>query len=284
MKSGLYKYTFLIKAGAEKLKLNNIKTYQLDARLLLMHVLKISREELLLRSHEVISALATKQYMRLIARRAKDEPLAYITNKKEFFGLDFYVNKDTLIPRPDSECLIEEVLKNASEVCRVLDLGTGSGCLLITLLKHLPLATGVGVDISASAVRVAKKNAVLNQIGASRIRFVNKSWNSLNLKERFDIIISNPPYIKSADIPKLGKSVKVYEPHGALDGGHSGYDAYKSLVDVMHRHMKLDGFVVVEHGLRQSAKLQSLFKRNGLQVSKVINDLSGRRRGLVLRK
>jgi release factor glutamine methyltransferase len=252
---------------------------RLEARLLLAHALGLTRADLIRDPHRHIEAGAFDE---LLARRLGHEPLAHILGRREFWSLEFQVSPATLIPRPDSETLIEAALAHyaaAPPPRQILDLGTGTGCLLLALLHEFPAAFGIGVDIAPEAARLARRNA--NQIGlADRAAFVGGDWtNALN--GRFDLVISNPPYIPAADIPGLMPEVALHEPRRALDGGADGCDAYRTILhDLAHRLLP-GGAAILELGAGQAAAVSALAQQAGFAASLHL-DLAGIQRAIVL--
>lgn len=254
-----------------KKRLNN----SLEARILLQHLLKFSYEELLLNESKLVSEQDMGKLEAMIARRLANEPIAYITGTKEFYGLDFIVTRDTLIPRPDSETLITAVLESYDHNFNgtIIDLGTGSGCLIITLLKHLPNAAGITIDISKDALEIAKQNAIQHHV-IDRIKFYNIGWNNLPTDQKYDVIISNPPYIETAMINKLEHDVKGFEPITALDGGIDGLDCYRDIFDISKKMLLPSGDIFIEIGYNQEISIQDLAIKKGLAVLKTYQDLN----------
>lgn len=249
-----------------------------DARLLLAHVLGISRDQTLTAAPAPQQAV---EFAALVARRARREPFAYITGRKEFWSLDFEVGPGVLIPRPDTETLIEEALRlvpGRAAALRIADLGTGSGAILIAALKEFPNATGVGFESSQSAFRYAAANAA-RLIGA-RAQILQAGWEQA--QGPFDLVFSNPPYIPSAEIESLEPDVAGYEPREALDGGPDGLDAYRTLAGLLPGHLRQGGHALLEIGLGQENTVAPLFK--GLELLRIAPDLSGIARCLILRK
>ena len=219
----------LLREGSEILKKNNIQTNQLDAEILLSKLMNKKRERLIVNSDENVSNEIIKNYNTLLERRSKKEPIAYIVNHREFWSKDFYVNKHTLIPRPETELLCENVIKLFKDKeFNFLDIGTGTGCILLSILSELKKAKGIGIDISKKAIDVAKKNS-LNFNLEDRAKFIVKPFNKI-FGYKFDLIVSNPPYIKSIDIKNLKEDVRNFEPKLALDGGKEGLDVIKKVI------------------------------------------------------
>lgn len=257
-----------------RLKQAGIEEPRREARLLLAFALGTNAAGLLARYEVDPSA-----YIALLARRAAREPLAYITGHKEFWGLDFLTSPATLIPRPDTETLIEAVLDTGQKPKKILDLGTGTGCLLLSCLHEFQAAYGVGVDLNFEAVRLARQNAV-NLDLASRCAFLAGDWaNALSAK--FDLILSNPPYIERADISALMPEVSAYEPTTALDGGVSGLVAYQSIISVLPDILAENGMAVLEIGAGQARSVGETAQRHGFSVS-LRKDLSGIERAVIL--
>lgn len=217
---------------------------------------------------------AAERFQSLVARRAAREPMAQILGRREFWSLDFRVTRDTLDPRPDSETLVQAVLDRIADRAaslRLLDFGTGTGCLLLSLLHELPHATGIGVDISAPALNVATENA--RRLGlAARAEFRLQSWDN-GMQESFDIIVSNPPYIPSAVIPTLQPEVAQFEPLPALDGGLDGLDAYRALLPATARLLRHGGVAAFEVGIDQADSVAAMGASRGLRHLATAADL-----------
>ena len=245
-----------------------------DARLLLAHVLGVGVEAILARPERPVTPSQSAAFDALRARRAAREPLSRILGEREFWGLSLRLSAATLDPRPDSETLVEAVLDglpSRGDAGAVLDLGTGSGCLLLALLSALPKASGLGIDLDPAAVRTARDNA--RRLGlAGRVRFAVGDWGE-TLAGGWKVIVSNPPYIREDAIDSLAPEVALYEPRRALDGGSDGLSAYRSLVPQLPRLLAPDGLAVLEVGAGQAAAVEALLAAAGL-VSK------GRRRDL----
>lgn len=263
----------------------HIETASLDARLLLQHVLNVSREQLLVSDRLGLSPMQEAHFRDLIDKRAHRQPVAQLLGKREFYGRDFKVTKATLDPRPDSETLIETVLARILDKdapLKLLDLGTGTGCLLITLLKELPMARGLAVDISDEALQVARENAAALGVG-ERIEFMQSCWAE-KVAGKFDIILSNPPYIPAAAIALLAPEVSRYEPKLALDGGADGLDCYRAIMAQLPGLLTQTGWAVLEIGIGQRRDMEELAQLNGLQVVAVKQDLSSIPRCVVIEK
>lgn len=266
-----------LRHGAARLAAAGVDNPRLDARLLLGHAAGLSREALL---REPLRRVDPAPYQALLARRGAREPLALILGRQEFWSLEFEVSAATLIPRADSETVIEAAvasLPDRSRVRRILDLGTGTGCLLLAALTEFPDAWGLGVDRASEATALAARNA--RALGlAARAAFLCDDWDSA-LSARFDLVLSNPPYIPSADVATLMPEVAQHEPARALDGGADGLDAYRRILAALPRLLTLDGVAVLELGLGQAGPAAALVGRTvGFR-----NDLGGIPRAMVVR-
>ena len=259
------------------LKGGGIEEARFEARILLGHVLGATREELLLGYAKGLSKNKFDELMSLAARRAAREPIAYLTGEREFWGLSFEVTRDTLIPRPDSETLIEAVLAftrvQGYGRYRILDIGTGSGCLLISLLKEMPEAEGVATDSSLAALEVARRNAARHGVLA-RAHFAAVSWGNA-LKPPFDLIVANPPYVAESARTSLMPDVAEYEPTEALFAGDVGEDAYVALAPDLARLIAPEGRIFVELGQGCGGRVSGLFKVSGLRECARWRDLAG---------
>ena len=268
--------------GYSFLKSNNINSYKIDAELLLSDSLNISRERLILNFDEVIVAENYKNFLLKLNRRKKKEPVAYILNKKEFWKIKFYVNQDVLIPRPETEFLVEETLKiiSKNEKKRVLEIGIGSGCIIISVLKERENCSAIGIDCCKKALKVAKMNAKLHHI-ENRIKILKTDVDNFN-SDKYDLIISNPPYIDKHQLKYLG--VSEYEPLKALNGGVNGIEILKKVILKASQLLKINGKLIIEIGNNQKYKVKDLLNNNNFFVNKIIKDLSGHDRCIVSTK
>ncbi len=270
--------------AVKKLQAAKIESASLDVRLLLQHVLKIKSATHLLDETHKLSSAQEQQFQMLIEERICRKPMAHILGKREFWSLEFTVTEDTLDPRPDSETLIEAVLEqrfSRAAPLRILDMGTGTGCLILTLLTEFPNATGVAVDASEAALSVASQNAEALSL-KNRVEFVKSDWNSA-ISGVFDIVISNPPYIASRDILKLAPEVALYEPMLALDGGADGLTCYRTIINALPTLLSKDGVAVLEMGFGQLESLQQLVNEQPLTCTHVRQDLAGIARAIVIK-
>ena len=261
----------LINEGTAKLKARGIKSPQLDAEIFLSKILKKERVELLTNFNLSIKKDKILKFHNLIERRALKEPSAYILREKEFWGKTFEVNQNTLIPRPETELMVEKL----AQIYRrkdifVLDIGTGSGCILISLLHELRNSKGVGIDISNQALNIAKKNAK-NQNLSSRIKFFSKPISNL-FHEKFDLIVSNPPYIERRLIKFLQEDIRKYEPKIAIDGGNDGLDVIKKVIYKAREILKFNGLLALEIGNGQFVKVANILKKNNFRIKEIIKD------------
>ena len=241
----------LIKKGMIELKNENIEEPKLKARLLMQYVLNQTRQYVIVNDMEQLEENKEKQYLKEIKMLKKGIPIEHITHQKEFMKLNFFVDKNVLIPRQDTEILVEEVIKIAQKTNakKILDLCTGSGAIAVSLAKYLLQSEITAIDISNEALKIAKKNAISNNV-ENQITFVNSDmFTNLN-EEKFDIIVSNPPYIKTNVIEKLDIQVKN-EPYIALDGGKDGLDFYKKIINESYRYLKYKGYLCLEIGFDQ---------------------------------
>lgn len=262
-----------------------IASPRLEARLLIAYALGIEADELNPFAVKLNDAEMQK-LMQALQDRLNHKPICKIIGKKAFYKYEFQVDCNVLSPRPDTEILVEAAVRLGQQhkLKRVLDLGTGSGCILLSVVADLLNAKGVGVDISDKALAVAQTNAEMLGL-VSRVEFVRGSWfDDLSLGDKFDLIVSNPPYIKSADIATLDTEVKDYDPMLALDGGADGYRDYKKLAERIPNWLKDGGYVLLEVGIGQAETVAQIFQEKGLSLCEIAKDLSGINRCVILKK
>ena len=260
--------------GTAQLTAKQIEEARLETELLLVYALCLKRSELILNQSLTIDDKNFQYFKRLIGRRLKHEPTAYITGYQPFLLLDIMVNRSVLIPRPETELLVEAVLRTTNRESRttIADIGTGSGCIAVTLAKRLPLAEVYGIDTSNDALKTARNNAETHKI-ADRCHFIK--GNLLEpLKEPVDLIVANPPYIPSGEISKLQPEVRDWEPKQALDGGKDGLDYIRKLLKESPKYLKPNGRLVMEFGFGQAAEIVKL-AGDYFQNIEIIKDYAG---------
>ena len=254
-----------------------------EARLLLSAALGVDAAAILGNPDRLLRAAQRTRYAALVARRAAREPAARLLGRREFWSLDFALSPETLVPRPDSESVVEAVLSRIGDrgaPLRLLDLGTGSGCLLLALLSELPAASGIGIDIAPGAVLTAQRNAIALGF-ADRAGFVAGAWAAA-IDGRFDAVVVNPPYVASGAIVELAPEVGRHDPRRALDGGCDGLDAYRALAPEMARLMRGGGLAAFELGMGQARPVAAIMRRAGLAIVEVRRDLAGIERCMIL--
>lgn len=264
---------------AQSFRTAGIEQPEVDARILVGHALHLDRARLIAQSDRILEAREIAVVSALAARRLKREPVSRILGQKEFWSLPLRVTPDVLVPRPDTETIIEAALDFVvrgglrMEKLRILDIGTGSGALLLALLRELPNATGIGTDVSAAALKVARANAVQSEL-EPRCSFVVCDIASA-VQGHFDLVVSNPPYIAHDEIASLAPEVRDYDPEVALDGGVDGLAAYRAIAGEAQRLLAAGGRLFVELGAGQEAAVRALFTNAGLTVGAARNDLAG---------
>ena len=266
--------SLLLRDGEHTLKKSGILSSRLDAEILLSSIAGKDRLELISKENLKVSNEQARYFHNLIERRKKREPIAYIIKKKEFFSLPFFINSNSLIPRPETELLVEKILsiyKNKKPF--ILDVGTGSGCIILSLLDKMPNARGVGLEISKDTIKIAKINAkkvLKNHI--FKVKFEHSSIQNFYSKKHFDIIISNPPYIPTYEIKNLSDDVKNFEPKLALDGGKDGLDVIKKVIYKSKYILKSKGLLALEIGNDQYFKVSQILKNNFFRTKYLIKD------------
>ncbi|MEN0000252.1 MAG: peptide chain release factor N(5)-glutamine methyltransferase [Pseudomonadota bacterium] len=276
-------YTDAVKA----LRDEGFETPELDTNILLEHLAGVSALVRLTDPMTPINFARVNAFNAALARRLKGEPVHRIIGQREFYGIPFSISPDTLVPRPDSETLIdlagphvEEIARNTGH-CRILDLGTGTGILALTLLTLSPDATAIGVDISEPALQVARKNARVLGL-AGRFGTVQSNWFE-DVSGKFDVIISNPPYIARHAIAGLARDVRDFDPHLALDGGVDGLNAYAVIASRAMGFLKANGMVVVEVGFDQAASVRAIFEAAGFRTQNIAKDFAGLDRAILFK-
>ena len=274
----------ILNEGIKILQKNKIHNPQLDSEILLSTSIKRDKKYVILNPKELMKPVQLSTFKSLIERRKNGEPIAYLINKKEFWKDEFFVNKDVLIPRPDTELIIEQVLKAYSkdEQLQVLDIGTGSGCILLSILKERPNFYGTGIDISKKSINVSKFNAKqLNLM--NRVKFFNSSVDNFKIG-KYDLIVSNPPYIESLNLKYLEKDVVNFEPKLALSGGLDGFSKIRKVINKARNLIKKNGKFILEIGFNQKNKVKKILKEEGFYVNKAIKDYGNNDRCIVSTK
>ena len=273
-----------IKQGVEILKSNYISSAHLDSEVLMATAINKDRRYIILNSNKKLNANDLINFNKLIKNRSRREPVAYLTNKKYFWKSEFFVTKDTLIPRPDTELLIECLLnlsRNKNKL-RILDIGIGSGCILLSILKEKNDFYGTGIDISKSALNICKFNAInLNVI--NRLKLYKTNVDKFNIG-KYDLIVSNPPYIKKNKIKYLDRDVASYEPLLALDGGLDGLSEIRKVIKKASELIKKNGKFILEIGFDQRDKVVNLLKRKGFYINSIKKDFANNDRCIVCTK
>ena len=262
--------------GNKELTEKGIINSLLETKLLIKDILNVSEEKLISSTEVFLSDAQFEIYQSFLERRKQFEPIAYILNKREFWKDSFYVNNSTLIPRQDSEIIIETVLKlipDKDEKLKFADLGTGSGCLIISLLKEYIYSTGVGIDVSKEAIKVAERNKnILYDKGRLRLELADFS---LFETSEFDVIVCNPPYVNKNDLNKLQKDIVSYEPHQAIFADEEGFTYYKKVIQNLNKNFKCCQKVFFEIGLGQAESVTKLLKNNDFIIISIENDIAG---------
>ena len=274
----------ILKEGIKILQKNKIANPQLDSEILLSNSIKRDKKHIILNPKEVLNSEQLGKFKSLIERRKKGEPIAYLINKKEFWKDEFFVNKDVLIPRPDSELIIEQVLKiySKDDQLQILDIGTGSGCILLSILKERSNFYGTGIDISKKSINVSKFNAKQLNL-TNRVKFFHSSVDNFN-NGKYDIIVSNPPYIEQLSLKYLEKDVVNFEPKLALSGGFDGLSKIRKVINKASILIKKNGKFILEIGFNQKNKVIKILKKEGFYVNKVIKDYGNNDRCIISTK
>ena len=266
------------------LEINNIKSPGLDSELLLSKVLKKNRSYILLNLDKDLKKKSLKNFTNLIEERSKGKPVAYLIEKKEFWNSEFKIKEGVLIPRPDTELIVEEVLnltKNKSKL-RILDIGTGSGCIILSILKEKKNYQGIGIDISKKCIDVCKINTSKLNL-TNRVKFFKSDVDNF-LDAKYDLVISNPPYINKFDLKCLEKDVYKFETKSSLDGGIDGLSEIRKIIDKSSELIKINGKLILEIAYDQKFKVTKLLKDKGFYINKVLKDLAKNERCIVSTK
>ena len=261
----------LINLGSNQLKKNKINSHKLDSEILLSKVLKKKREELLINLNQIVETQKINYFQRLIDRRSLKEPIAYIIKEKEFWSKSFLVDENTLIPRPETELMVEKIVQIFKEKkLFILDIGTGTGCILLSVLSELKNSKGIGIDVSKKAILIARKNSKRHKLSGN-VKFYKRSIEEI-YHQKFDLIVSNPPYIRKKDIKNLDDGIRNFEPKLALDGGNDGLDVIKKVIYKSQRILKIKGMLALEIGNEQFNKVSKILRSNKFRTRYIIKD------------
>ena len=270
--------------GINALQISRVSNPQLDSEILLSNSINKDKKHIILNPKEILNTDQLTNFKNLIERRKKGEPIAYLINKKEFWNNEFFVNKDVLIPRPDTELIIEEVLKIYSKntQLQVLDIGTGSGCILLSILKERSNFYGTGIDISKKSINVSKFNAKQLNL-TNRVKFFHSSVDNFN-NGKYDIVVSNPPYIEQLSLKYLEKDVVNFEPKLALSGGFDGFSKIRKVINKASILIKKNGKFILEIGKKKKNKVIKILKEEGFYVNKALKDYGNNDRCIISTK
>ena len=273
-----------ITKGSKILKKNLIPNSQLDSEILMAKTINKDRNYILLNSDSVLNKNDLNYFFRLIEQRSLGSPVAYLTNKKFFWNSEFFVTNDTLIPRPDTELIIENVLNSTKQKNKIniLDIGIGSGCILLSILKERKNFYGTGIDISKKCINISKINAVKLKV-SSRLKLYKSDVDKFNLG-KYDLVISNPPYIKTSDLKYLERGVVEFEPRLALNGGLDGLSEIRKVIKKTSELIKKNGKFILEIGFDQKNKVIKLLNREGFYINSIQKDLANNDRCIVSTK
>jgi len=260
---------------SKNFSISGIETSELDARLILKEILSFDDKELIINENYNIPERFIKEIFAIGERRLKGEPISKIFKKRNFYKSTFIISNDVLDPRPETE-LIVEIANNfikKNEVKNILDLGTGSGCILLSILKENKMINGLGIDLSKEAINIAQKNSKKLQLDKQSNFLISNWMEAINFK--YDIVVSNPPYIASKEIEKLSKEVKNFDPFLSLDGGEDGLNCYRVIVEDLKRVINKNAIIIIEIGYNQSNSVEEIFKNNDFKLLKKYNDING---------
>jgi len=274
----------ILNEGTSILQKNKTPNPKLDSEILLSNSIKRDKKYIILNPKEILNSEQLGKFKGLIERRKKGEPIAYLINKKEFWNDEFFVNKDVLIPRPDTELIIEQVLKiySKDEQLQVLDIGTGSGCILLSILKERLNFYGTGIDISKKSINISKFNAKqLNLM--NRVKFFHSSVDNFKIG-KYNLVVSNPPYIELLNLKYLEKDVVNFEPKLALSGGLDGFSKIRQVINKASTLIKKNGKFILEIGFNQKNKVKKILNEEGFYVNKAIKDYGNNDRCIISTK
>ena len=277
-------YLEALNYGNRFLKISNNKSYSLDAELLLSKVLNLTRDKILINLKNKINEKNFNKFKKLLTRRRNNEPIAYIFKKKEFWRYEFKVNKEVLIPRPETEIIVNKTLRfiNKNSAKSILDIGTGSGCILISILKERANCTGTAIDISKKALNVAINNAKMHHL-ENKIKFINIDIDKFNYN-KYDLILSNPPYINVIDLKRLEENVKLYEPSVALEAGVDGLREIKKIILKSRSLLKKNGKLIFEIGKKQVNLIRKFLIENNFYINEICKDIQSHPRVIISTK
>ena len=270
--------------GSAKLKRNNINSFQLDSEILLSEIIQKDRKFLILNYDKKLKKKTLENFDDLISQRAKGKPIAYLTKKKSFWKDIFEITSDVLIPRPDTEIIIEEVLKLTKNKrnLKILDVGVGSGCILLSLLREKKNFYGVGIDISKKCIDLCRKNSL--KLGLNKkVKLFNSDVDNFSYG-KYDLIVSNPPYIKSCDLKYLDRDVVDFEPITALDGGTNGLSNILKVINKSSELIKIKGKLILEIGFGQKNDVKRILVNRGFYINKIVKDFSNNDRCIISTK
>ncbi len=273
-----------INQGSKILKSNLIPNARLDSEILMAKIINKDRNYILLNSNNILNKKNLKDFYKLIKKRSLGRPVAHLTNKKFFWNYEFFVSKNTLIPRPDTELIVENVLRltRQKNKINILDIGVGSGCILLSILKERENFYGTGIDISKKCLNISKINAINLKIN-SRLKLYKTDVDKFNLG-KYDLIVSNPPYIKTFKLKYLERDIAEFEPISALDGGLDGLSEIRKVIKKSSELIKKNGILILEIGFDQKNKVINLLKREGFYINSAQKDLANNDRCIVSTK
>ena len=270
--------------GTNTLKQSCVSNPQLDCEILLSNSINKDKKYIILNPKQILNDGQLSDFKSLIEKRKKGEPIAYLINKKEFWNNEFFVNKDVLIPRPDTELIVEEVLKIYSKNThlQVLDIGTGSGCILLSILKERKYFYGTGIDISKKSINVSKFNAKKLNL-ENRVKFFHSSVDNFT-RGKYDLVVSNPPYIELVSLKYLEKDIVNFEPKLALSGGFDGFSKIRKVINKANYLIKKNGKFILEIGFNQKNKVKEILKQEGFYINKAVRDYGNNDRCIISTK
>ena len=274
----------ILNKGTSILKASKIANPYLDSEILLSESINRDKKHIILNPKEILENKQLNNFNSLIERRRKGEPIAYLINKKEFWKNEFYVNENVLIPRPDTELIIDQVLKiySKNSQLQILDIGTGSGCILLSILKERTSFYGTGIDISKKSINVSKFNANRLKLD-NRVKFYNSDVDNFKIG-KYDLIVSNPPYIKLLSLKYLEKDVVNFEPKLALSGGFDGFSKIRKVISKANTLIKKNGKLILEIGFKQRNKVKKILKKEGFYINRTLKDYGNNDRCIISTK